>query len=127
MAHILVVDDEPSINGLIAMVLKLEGHDVRQAHEGKTALRMAQEITPDLILLDVMMPGMSGFDVAHALFQSPATQRIPIMFVTATPKPEDLDSNPSMPPIVDYVCKPFEIQSLMVQVRRALNGTPQNS
>ncbi|HEX8550188.1 MAG TPA: response regulator [Abditibacteriaceae bacterium] len=120
MAHILVVDDDPSVNGLIALLLKFEGHDVRQAHDGKTALRMAHESVPDLILLDVGMPKMSGYQVACSLYESATTKRIPIIFVSAHDKNDDLDDETSMPPIIGYLRKPFEIQNLIQIVRNGL-------
>jgi DNA-binding response OmpR family regulator len=67
MASILVVEDNLSLNDLMAMVLRIEGHEIRQAYEGQTALSMAHESAPDLIILDVMMPGLSGYAVARAL------------------------------------------------------------
>jgi two-component system phosphate regulon response regulator PhoB len=121
MAHILVVDDEQSLNSLMRMVLEINGHVVRQAYDGKSALCMAHESAPDLLLLDIMMPGLSGYDVARALYESDSTKRIPIMFVSAHGKPSDHDVSLAMPPIVDYVSKPFEINDLLRRVHLALD------
>jgi DNA-binding response OmpR family regulator len=122
MANILVVDDEPTINGLISLVLQLEGHSVRQAYKGEVAIQMAHENVHDLILLDVMMPGMSGYQVACTLCESTATKHIPIIFVSASAKPDNLEKESSMSPILDYVRKPFEIRYLIERVNRALRA-----
>ncbi|HEX8550963.1 MAG TPA: response regulator [Abditibacteriaceae bacterium] len=120
MALILVVDDDHEINDLIAVTLKVEGYEVRQAHNGEAALRMAQEHAPDLILLDVMMPRMSGIEVAHALHLSPKTNGIPIIFVTADSEPKERAAGLAIPQVVDYVCKPFDLQELVIRLRNAL-------
>jgi DNA-binding response OmpR family regulator len=121
MPHILVVDDERSINELIAVTLKQEGYEVSQAPDGKAAVRMAHELKPDLILLDMMMPGMTGIDVARTLHASPGTIHIPIIFVTALSEPRERVEGLAIPQAVDYVCKPFELQELVIRVRNALS------
>jgi CheY-like chemotaxis protein len=122
MAHILVVDDDPSINDLNALTLKREGHDVRQAHDGRAAVKMALESAPDLILLDVMMPVMSGYDIARALYGSSVTRQIPILFFSASAKPDNLEDKRLMPPILGYLSKPCDIHVLVDRVRNALNS-----
>jgi diguanylate cyclase (GGDEF)-like protein len=118
MARILVVEDDPEINALMALTLRVEDYDVSQARDGVQALKMVQEDPPDLILLDVMMPRVSGYDVARELQDKPSTAHIPIIFVTAKSEMEDRVIGLEM--AVDYVCKPFATPELLARVRAAL-------
>jgi diguanylate cyclase (GGDEF)-like protein len=118
MALILVVEDDPEINSLMALTLRVEDYDVIQARDGEQALKLVQERSPDLILLDVMMPRMSGYEVAHALQDRPSSVNIPIIFVTAKAEMEDRVTGLEM--AVDYVCKPFAAPELLARVRAAL-------
>jgi diguanylate cyclase (GGDEF)-like protein len=118
MARILVVEDDPEINALMALTLRVEDYDVEQARDGMSALRMINESAPDLVLLDIMMPRMSGYDVARALQDKPSTSHIPIIFVTAKGEMEDRVVGLDM--AVDYICKPFATPELLARVRAAL-------
>lgn len=118
MALILIVEDDPEINSLMALTLRVEDYDVMQARDGEQALQMVQERPPDLILLDVMMPRMSGYDVARMLHDKPSADHIPIIFVTAKSEMEDRVLGLEM--AVDYVCKPFAAPELLARVRAAL-------
>ena len=118
MALILVVEDDPEINSLMALTLRVENYDVAQARDGAQGIKLASERLPDLILLDVMMPRLSGYDVANALSQTPETKHIPIIFVTAKSEMEDRVRGLEMG--FDYVCKPFAASELLARVRVAL-------
>ena len=118
MALILVVEDDPEINSLMALTLRVEDYDVIQARDGEQALQLVQEHAPDLILLDVMMPRMSGYQVARALQDKPSSANIPIIFVTAKATMEDRVMGLEL--AVDYVCKPFQAAELLARVRAAL-------
>lgn len=118
MALILVVEDDPEINSLMALTLRVEDYDVIQARDGEQALKLVQERNPDLILLDVMMPRMSGYEVAQHLQDRPSSVNIPIIFVTAKAEMEDRVTGLEM--AVDYVCKPFAAPELLARVRAAL-------
>lgn len=118
MALILIVEDDPEINALMTLTLRVEDYDVIQAGDGMTALKLVREYQPDLILLDVMMPQMSGYDVARELQDRPSTSHIPIIFVTAKCDMEDRVHGLEM--AVDYVCKPFAAPELLARVRAAL-------
>jgi two-component system, cell cycle response regulator len=118
MALILVVEDDPEINALMALTLRMEDYEVAQARDGEQALRLVREMHPDLILLDVMMPHMSGYDVAYALQDRPSTTYIPIIFVTAKGEMEDRVIGLEL--AVDYICKPFAAPELLARVRAAL-------
>lgn len=87
-ATVLVVDDTPANLSLLAQMLKTD-YRVRMANNGPRALELAFQSPPDIILCDVMMPGMSGFEVCRHLKASPATARVPVIFVTAAMDVED--------------------------------------
>jgi two-component system cell cycle response regulator len=118
MAKVLIAEDDSEISTLISLTLRMEGYDVLQARDGMQALQMVREHTPDLVLLDVMMPQMSGYEVARHLQDDPATVTVPIIFVTAKYEMEDRVLGLSMS--VDYICKPFAVPELLARVRAAL-------
>ena len=80
---ILVVDDSRPTVTLISGVLKREGYDVQVAYDGKEGLQMARELKPDLLILDIMMPGMNGYDVCYRLKQDPDTANVAVLMLTA--------------------------------------------
>ena len=82
-ARILVVDDEERNRRLLVAMLEAEGYVVLEAADGERALERAQQNPPDIILLDIMMPGMDGYDVARALKAAEATRSVPVVMVTA--------------------------------------------
>lgn len=118
MDKILVVEDSPEISALMALTLRMEGYEVAQASEGRRGLELAAEFRPSLILLDVMMPGMTGFQVAEHLQASALTRDTPIIFVTAKHELDDLVHGLEI--AVDYICKPFAVPELVARVRAAL-------
>src|SRR5438876_973123 len=82
-ATVLVVDDVPANRDLLRQTLEPRGYEMLLAPDGESALRAAQRAQPDVILLDVMMPGMSGFDTCRRLKEKEATRAIPVIFITA--------------------------------------------
>ncbi len=118
MEHVLVVEDSPEIATLIVLTLRIEGYRVSQAPDGIQAFEMASSELPDLILLDVMMPGLNGFQVAEKLKEQPETRGIPLIFVTA--KSELGDMVHGLETAVDYISKPFAVPELVARVRSAL-------
>ncbi len=117
--RILVVEDDVSLRTILRMQLERTGYDVRVAQDGEEALRMVAEDTPDLILLDVMMPGMNGYEVCHALKSEITTANIPVIMLTARSEQEDrirgLSGGAN-----DYLTKPYEVEELLVRVRNIL-------
>ena len=118
---ILVVDDEPDLVHLVSFRLEREGYRVLSASDGKTGLTLALAHVPDLVILDVMMPGMNGHDVARALRADPATEAIPIVMLSAKGQAgevaEGLQSGARA-----YLVKPFVPQELAARVAEALTG-----
>jgi len=114
---ILVVDDERHIVRLVQVNLEREGHQVVSAFDGKEALRKVESEKPDLIVLDVMMPHMDGFEVLKRLKSDDKTKDIPVVMLTA--KAQDADVFRGWASGVDcYLTKPFNPVELMTFVRR---------
>ena len=105
--RVLVVDDEPAIRALCRVNLSVSGMDVLEAADGETALEVARAEHPDLILLDVMLPGATGWDVAAELGSRPDTRDIPVIFLSAMADSSDLERGREHG-AVGYVTKPFD-------------------
>jgi CheY-like chemotaxis protein len=115
--RVLVADDDPIILRLLEINLGLEGFTVETAGRGEDALRRAQELRPDVIILDVMMPGMSGYDVADLLRKDPGTAAIPVVLLSARAQEEDRKRGHALG-VAEYVTKPFDPAELVDIVRR---------
>ena len=122
MSKILVIDDDSSIVELIKVNLELQGHIVFSSNEALTGIALAQQELPDLIILDLMMPGVDGFTAAQRLRQNDATKNIPILMLTALSRTEDKVSGFNAG-ADDYLTKPFELPELYVRVRALLRRT----
>jgi DNA-binding response OmpR family regulator len=114
--RILAVDDEPHILKLVVFSLRAGGFEVVEACDGISALEVAEAEQPDLILLDVMMPVLDGYETCRRLKKNPATSEIPVVMLTAktqlSEQQNGLDCGAT-----DYVCKPFTPKELVAQVR----------
>jgi two-component system alkaline phosphatase synthesis response regulator PhoP len=106
MTRVLVIDDEAPIRLLCRVNLEAEGMEVLEASDGPTGLEKARNEEPDVILLDVMMPGLDGWQVAEELLESDSTNSIPIVFLTARAEVRDRARGLDLGGI-DYVTKPF--------------------
>ena len=115
--QVLVVDDEPNIRDLIQVALKFHGCSVTTAGSGKDALRQAESTRPDLIVLDVMMPDMDGFEVCRRL--RAAGNEVPVIFLTARDTSSDTVTGLAIGGD-DYVTKPFSVEALVARVRAVL-------
>lgn len=106
MARILVVDDEPHIRKLVAFALEKRGHEVLQAQDGPDGIASARQESPDLILMDVMMPMMTGLEAVEQLKSRPETAGIPVVMLSA--KSQEYEQSEGLERgAVKYVCKPF--------------------
>jgi two-component system OmpR family response regulator len=115
--QVLVVDDEPNIRDLVQVALKFHGCSVTTAGSGKDALRQAESTRPDLIVLDVMMPDMDGFEVCRRL--RAAGNEVPVIFLTARDTSSDTVTGLAIGGD-DYVTKPFSVEALVARVRAVL-------
>ncbi len=116
---IVVVDDDPEIVGMLSTRLKTRGYEVSSASDGNSALELCRRLLPDLVLLDVMMPGKSGWEVARALKTDPLTSKIKIVILTAIGE----HVNDATSPIYGadaHVDKPFEFDKLERLLARLL-------
>ena len=120
MKKILVVDDQKDNVFVLQERLIREGFEVLSAYDGPTCLTMASEESPDLILLDVMMPGMSGFEVCKKLTANEETKLIPVLLVTALTEAEDLKEG-FQAGAFDYIKKPFNRVELIARIKSALS------
>ena len=117
--RILVVDDEASIRLICRVNLDASGFEVLEAEDGETALSIARNERPDLILLDVMLPGIDGWEVAEELSELSETRDIPIVFITArSAAPDELRSHAVGG--VGYITKPFDPSHLSETVTRVV-------
>ncbi len=118
--RILVVDDEPSIVDAVSTALRYVGFEVREATNGRVALVTAQESPPDLIVLDVMLPDLDGFEVTRRLRQDGV--KVPVLFLTAKDSVEDRVAGLGVGGD-DYVVKPFSLAEIVARVRAVLRRT----
>ncbi len=117
---VLVVDDEASITELVGTALRYVGFDVAVANTGRGALAQATQFRPDLVVLDVMLPDLDGFEVTRRLRSEGV--RVPIVFLTARDETSDLVAGLSIGGD-DYVTKPFSLEELVARVRAVLRRT----
>jgi len=126
VARVLVVDDEPDLRELLRLSLSLVGHDVMTAPDGRIGLQAARQLRPDLVVLDVMMPGLDGWTVLRTLKADldPAVATIPVVMLTA--RADDLDViRGGIEGAVRYMTKPFAIDDLRAVVASAVGGQPE--
>ncbi len=118
-ATVLVVDDDPVILKLLEVNFEMEGFQVVRAADGAEGLERAREVLPDIVVLDVMMPRMTGYEVAKALRENSDTAHIPIIFVTARAQSSDVEKGMELG-VEDYVTKPFDPLELIDRVNNLL-------
>jgi two-component system OmpR family response regulator len=119
-ARILVVDDEEAIVQLVSTVLRYEGFDVESAADGRAALRAAERFRPDLIVLDVMLPDLDGFEVYRRI--AGGHRPVPVLFLTAKDETPDRVRGLTLG-ADDYVGKPFSLEEVVARVRAILRRT----
>ena len=118
-SRILVVDDEPSITDLLAMALRYEGMEVEVSHLGRDALEAMTKFRPHLVVLDVMLPDLSGFEVLERMGRDRIGGRLPVLFLTARDTLDDKLRGFTLGGD-DYMTKPFSVEELIVRVRAIL-------
>ena len=118
-ANILLVEDEPAIQELVAVNLVRAGHQVLRAGDAETALRLVREALPDLVLVDWMLPGMNGVELARRLRADERTRSVPIIMLTARGEEQDkitgLETGAD-----DYLTKPFSPRELVARIKAVL-------
>lgn len=119
--RILIVDDDPLVCALLERSLGKEGFAVSIVHSGEAAIERALSFKPDLVILDVTMPGMDGYQTCEALNRNPLTNGTPVIFLTAKTEPEDLERGLELG-AADYLSKPFRPAELLVRLRARLKA-----
>lgn len=122
MTTVLVAEDDADICALIVFKLRKSGYEVLAVQDGRSALASIRETMPDLVLLDIMMPGMSGLDVCRALRADPDTAGLRIVFLTARAQESDVRKGMEAG-ADDYIVKPFSPRELISRVSTALEKT----
>jgi DNA-binding response OmpR family regulator len=123
MAAILVADDDGDIRDLVSFKLGQAGFDVTAVDNGLAAVTAARTGLPDLVLLDVMMPAMSGIDVCRELRADPVTAKLPVILLTARVQEGDIEVGFGVG-ADDYIVKPFSPRELLIRVEALLARTP---
>ena len=118
--HVLVVDDEPVLAELVSMALRYEGWEIATAGDGASAIASARETPPDVVVLDVMLPDMSGLDVLHRLREQ--IPGLPLLLLTAKDSVEDRIAGLTAGGD-DYVTKPFSLEEVVLRLRALLRRT----
>ena len=121
MKKILIVDDEADIIEILQFVLEANGYECVTAMDGEEGLKLAREISPDLIILDVMMPKINGYKISRLLKYDNKYKDIPIIMVTARSQLEDKAIGEETG-VNEYITKPFELDAIVKKVEEYLGG-----
>jgi CheY-like chemotaxis protein len=117
---IMAVDDEPSLIKLLTAILENEGYEVIPAYDGKDALKKLKKVKPDLILLDMRMPGMTGREVHEKILEDPKTRDIKVIFLTIVKISELSEELQKTIHVDDYITKPYDNADLIKRVKKVL-------
>ena len=120
MAKILIAEDERDIRDLVAFTLRFAGHEVVAASNGEEAVQMAPQANPDLILMDVRMPRMTGYEACRAIKSNPALKDIPVVFLSAKGQESEIQTGLEVG-AEEYLLKPFAPDQLTDRVKAILS------
>jgi CheY-like chemotaxis protein len=112
---VLIVDDDQEINDIVGMILESRGYRVRSAENGREALAAVRKSTPDLVLLDLMMPVMTGVEFLEEMRKDPALANVPVLILSAW-----AEHAVDLPNVAGIVCKPFQLKDLLGQIEKSL-------
>ena len=119
MARILIAEDEPDIRELVAFTLRFAGHEVIATSNGEEAVQQAGQVIPDIILMDVRMPRMTGYDACRVMKADPVLKDIPVVFLSAKGQDSEIQTGLDAG-AEDYLLKPFAPDQLTERVRTIL-------
>src|SRR5437867_8847004 len=120
--RILIVDDEPDLVAVLRMGLQMEGFEVLEAADGEAGLKSAQQEKPDLVLLDLMLPRLDGYQVCRTLKFDPRYRRIPIFILSA--RPGERDKRLALEMGADlFISKPYDLKDLVAKIRQRLSSS----
>jgi CheY-like chemotaxis protein len=120
MAKIMVVDDEPNVVDLIDRILSSVGHEIIGAENGRAALKKLQKVRPDLILLDLMMPDLTGWETLDLIRKQDELKKVPVAMLTAKSLTPETAEREDIEELVDYIEKPFTKDSLIKRVNYSI-------
>lgn len=123
LKKVLVAEDEPDIQKIVTMSLRLKGYEIKMTNDGEELLSQVEPYQPDLILLDVAMPKLDGFDTCRRLKANPATASIPVIFLSASTQKFQMDAG-LMLGAIGYLLKPFDPMTLADKLEQILQGLP---
>ena len=118
--QVIVVEDDPEMIELVKLILTKDGYDVIGVDNGRDGLVCIGEVLPDVVLLDLMMPGMDGWEVYQAIKANDATKHIPVIIITAKAQSIDRVLGLHIAKVDDYITKPFSPSELVNSVRKVL-------
>ena len=121
-SKIFIVEDDVDLSEMLSAYLRVQGYDVAQATRGEEAVQQIKKVSPDLVVLDIRLPDIDGYEVCRQLRQYRRTQTIPVIFLTEKREREDKLAGLELG-AVDYITKPFDIQELRLRIRNALRRT----
>lgn len=119
---VAVVDDEPDTNEMIAEMIRLSGHEVMRCLDGRSAVQQITRETPDLVVLDVMMPDLSGLDVLHYMRRDPRLKHIPVILLSARSRPEDVQEGMRAGAAI-YLTKPVAFGEVKAAVQSLIEAS----
>lgn len=117
---IIYIEDDPEMIDLVELILNRRGYIVKGAQGGIIGYEMVKQEIPDLVLLDLMMPDMDGWDVYHKIKEAENTRTIPVIVITAKAQPIDKVLGLRIAKVDDYICKPFTPQELVTSIEQVL-------
>ena len=125
-SHILIVEDDLDLAEMLNAYFRVQGYEVETAAWGEDAVRMTKDKPPDLVVLDIRLPDIDGYEVCRRIRAQRRTQSVPVIFLTEKRDRVDKLSGLELG-VVDYITKPFDIQELRLRVRNALQRASQAS
>jgi two-component system, OmpR family, response regulator len=117
---LLIVDDEKDTVDMLKDIFEAENYEVETANDGPECLEKLENYTPDMILLDIMMPKMNGWMLFLNLQKNPKLRKIPVMVISAKPLSEESQNKVTLLGVKDYIIKPFDIQTLTEKVKEII-------
>ena len=126
-ARILSIEDEPGMSSLIQLIFERQGHHVVSVKSGEFGLEMLRSLQPDVLLLDLMLPDIDGWDIYEQMKNDDELTQVPVIIVSARDKEQDAKSGHHVIGKDRFVAKPFEVKELIDTVNRALAKEPVNS
>jgi len=124
MAKIMVVDDDPDHIFVLKIALRREGYEVAEAHSGAECMNKISHVKPDLVVLDIMMSDMNGWDVCKRIKEDPLTSSIPVAMLSVRKEEGDIKKSFEYAYADEHMCKPIELGKLMSTVEVLLKRTP---